>query len=186
MTYVPVNSDGRISLDVLRAAIRTNTRLISIMYANNETGVIQPVEEIGAIARDRGIHFHTDAVQAASKIPSTSKPSAAICSPSPDTRSTPPKASAHSMRRGTLIEPLFFGGTHERQRRAGTENLPAIVAFGCAAELALADFTNGHTAHIAALRDRLERGILELIPDCGVNGGSAPRVPNTTKRWLTA
>lgn len=185
VTYLPVDARGLISLDDLRAAIRPNTRLITIMFANNETGVIQPVEEIGAIALEHDIYFHTDAVQAASKIPiDVERIGCDLLSISGHKIHAPQGIGALYVRRGTLIEPLFYGGNHERQRRAGTENLPAIVALGCACELALADFTNGHLAHIAALRDRLEQGILDRISDCGVNGAGAPRVPNTTNLWF--
>ena len=189
VTYLPVDSRGLVSPEDVRAALRPNTRLISIMYANNETGVIQPVEAIGKIAAEADVYFHTDAVQAASKVPlDVQAIGCDLLSISGHKMHAPQGIGALYVRRGTLIEPLFFGGNHERQRRAGTENLPGIIGLGAAADLALRDLQSGATEHIAALRDRLERGILDAIPDSGVNGdgvdGLAPRVPNTTNIWF--
>ena len=189
VTYLPVDSRGLVSPDDVRAALRPTTRLISIMYANNETGVIQPVEVIGKIAAEADVYFHTDAVQAASKVPlDVQAIGCDLLSISGHKMHAPQGIGALYVRRGTLIEPLFFGGNHERQRRAGTENLPGIIGLGAAADLALRDLQSGATEHIAALRDRLERGILDAIPDSGVNGdgvdGLAPRVPNTTNIWF--
>ena len=181
VTYLPVDALGRIDLDLLRRAITPRTKLISIMYANNETGVIQPVEEIGAIAAERGIIFHTDAVQAAGKVPiDIGGIGCHLLSISGHKLHAPTGVGALYVRKGTLLEPLFHGGNHERQRRAGTENLPGIAGLGKASEAAIDGFLNGTIKNISELRDRLERGILAAIDDCGVNGADAARVPNTS------
>lgn len=185
VTYLPVDSRGLISLDELRRSLRANTKLITIMFANNETGVMQPVEEIGAIAQEADVFFHTDAVQAASKAPlDVQRIGCDLLSISGHKMHGPQGIGALYVRRGTLLEPLFYGGNHERQRRAGTENLPGIIGLGAAAELALREFAQGGMAKMATLRDWLETGVLERISDCEVNGAGAPRVPNTTNLWF--
>jgi cysteine desulfurase len=186
VTFLPVSSEGRVDPDDVRRALRPNTTLISVMMANNETGVIQPVKEIGQIAQDADIWFHTDAVQAAGKLPIDVKAIGCdLLSISGHKMHAPQGTGVLYVRRGTRIEPLFYGGAHERQRRAGTENVAGIVGLGKAAEIAddaLRDGTMDGTAgsQVAALRDRLEQGILARVEDCAVNGAGVPRVPNTT------
>jgi cysteine desulfurase len=143
VTFLPVDSNCMIDPDDLRRALRPNTKLISIMMANNETGAIQPVEEIGRIAAEADVYFHTDAVQAAGKLPIDVKQIGCdLLTIAGHKMYAPQGAGALFVRRGTQLEPLFFGGSHERQRRAGTENVAGIVGLGKAAELALAA-TNG-------------------------------------------
>ena len=160
-------------MDILRA-IRPETRLISVMLANNETGVIQPVEEIGRIAAQTGVFFHIDAVQGAGKIPiDVKKIGCHILSISGHKMHAPKGVGAMFVRRGTPLDPLFVGGSHERRRRAGTENVPSIVGLGKAAELAMHSLATGVIDQMAALRDRLEAGILARIPGTGVNGADS-------------
>jgi cysteine desulfurase len=181
VTYVPVDSRGLIDPESVRAAIRPNTKLISVMMANNETGVLQPVEPIGQIAREADIYFHTDAVQAAGKVPiDVNKIGCDLLSISGHKMHAPQGTGALYVRKGTLLAPMLYGGNHERQRRAGTENLPGIVGLGKAAELAMQSFSDGTMEQMAALRDRFESAVLQQIDDTGVNGAGAPRVPNTT------
>jgi cysteine desulfurase len=180
-TYVPVNSRCLIDPDDVRRALRPNTKLITIMAANNETGVLQPVEEIGRIASGADVWFHTDAVQMAGKIPiDVKRIGCDLLSISGHKMHAPQGIGALYVRKGTMLNPLFWGGRHERGRRAGTENVPAIVALGKAAEIALEWLTAGGAEKMAAMRDRLETGILGPIDIIGVNGLGAPRVPNTT------
>jgi cysteine desulfurase len=181
VTYLSVDDRGLIDPDAIRAAIRPNTKLISIMMANNETGVLQPVEEIGRIAHESDVYFHTDAVQAAAKVPiDVRKIGCDLLSISGHKMHAPQGTGAIFVRKGTLLKPMLIGGNHERQRRAGTENLPGIVGLGKAAEIALESFKNGSVEKIAAMRDRLQTFILDSIDDAGVNGENTPRVPNTT------
>ena len=181
VTYVPVNSEGLIDPEAIATAIRPNTRLISIMMANNETGVVQPVAEIGRIAQERGVLFHTDAVQAAGKIPVNVKEiGCQLLSISGHKIHGPQGTGALYVRRGTLLKPLFYGGRHERSRRAGTENLPGIVGLGRAAEIARDWLAAGGDQEMAAMRDRLERTILDRVERTRVNSGNAPRTPNTS------
>ncbi len=185
VTYVPVNSRSEVDPDDVRKALRPDTRLISIMMANNETGVIQPVEEIGKIAREADVFFHTDAVQAAGKIPiDVEKIGCDVLSISGHKIHAPQGTGAMYIRKGTLIQPLIYGGSHERQRRAGTENLPGIVGLGKAAELAMEWLKSGGPAEMAAMRDRLQNEVLAAVEAAGVNGLGAPRVPNTTNLWF--
>src|SRR6267378_7849032 len=138
VTYLPVDGRGLIDPDDLRRALRPNTKLISIMMANNETGVLQPVEEIGKIAAEADVHFHTDAVQAAGKVPiDVNRIGCDVLSISGHKMHAPQGVGALYVRKGTRLQPLFYGGRHERSRRAGTENVPGIVGLGKAAELAL-------------------------------------------------
>jgi cysteine desulfurase len=220
VTFVPVSSESVIDPADVKRALRPNTKLISIMMANNETGTIQPVEEIGRIAAEADVYFHTDAVQAAGKIAiDATQIGCDLLTIAGHKMYAPQGVGALYVRRGTQIEPLFFGGTHERQRRAGTENVAGIVGLGKAAELALAGlggqeqichpeqsakgaeskdlrFVSNSTdsgapfkpsvglSGIATLRDRLEIGLLDRLENIGINGGKAPRVPNTTNIWF--
>jgi cysteine desulfurase len=150
------------------------------MLANNETGVVQPVEEIGKIAAEGGAYFHIDAVQGAGKVPFDVKRFGChLCSISAHKMYGPKGVGAMYVRRGTPLESLIVGGSHERRHRAGTENVPGIVGLGKAAEIAMKSLQDGSLERVAALRDRLEAGILE-IAGTGVNGAGAPRAANTT------
>jgi len=181
VTVLPVDGRGLVDPDDVSRALRPNTKLISIMMANNETGVLQPVEEIGKIASGAQILFHTDAVQAAAKIPiHVRQIGCDALSISGHKIHAPQGVGALYVKKGTRIQPLFHGGRHERSRRAGTENVPGIVALGKAAQLARRGSERGADKEIAGLRDRLERGILATVDEAGVNGDGAPRVPNTT------
>jgi cysteine desulfurase len=185
VTYLPV--DGRCLIDPydLRRALRGNTKLVTIMMANNETGVVQPVEEIGKVCAEADIYFHTDAVQAASKVTIRVKEIGCdLLSISGHKIHAPQGVGALYVRKGTTLEPLFHGGSHERSRRAGTENVPGIVGLGKAAELAIKAFENREDREIAALRDRLEAAILENVEAAAVNGDGAPRVPNTSNIYF--
>ncbi len=185
VTFLAVSGSGVVDpFDVYRA-LKPNTKLISIMMANNETGVIQPVEQIGKIAAEAEVAFHTDAVQAAGKIPIDVKAIGChLLSISGHKLHAPQGIGILYVRRGTRFEPLVFGGAHERQRRAGTENVPGIVGLGIAAEIARAALTDGTDDRIGVLRDRLEHGLLSKIEECGVNGAGQPRVPNTTNLYF--
>jgi cysteine desulfurase len=180
VTYVPVDGRGLVDPGDLRRALRPTTKLISIMMANNETGVLQPVEEIGRIAAESDVYFHTDAVQAAGKVAvNVQKIGCDLLSISGHKMHAPQGAGALYVRKGTRLEPLFYGGRHERSRRAGTENVPGIVGLGKAADLALEALEVGDEGNLAGLRDRLQQGILSQVDEAGVNGDGAPRVPNT-------
>ena len=185
VTHVPVNSRGQVDPDDVRRALRPNTKLISIMLANNETGVLQPVEEIGKIAAEADVYFHTDAVQAAGKVPIDVKAIACdALSISGHKMHAPQGVGALYVRRGIQLQPLFYGGRHERSRRAGTENVPGIVGLGKAAELAMQGFERGDDKKMSAMRDRLQQGIVAQIEDVGVTGDGAPRVPNTSNIYF--
>jgi cysteine desulfurase len=185
VTYVPVDGSGLVDPDDVRRALRPNTKLISIMMANNETGVLQPVEDIGKIAAEADVYFHTDAVQAASKVPvDVERIACDALSISGHKMHAPQGVGALYVRKGTHLEPLFFGGRHERSRRAGTENVPGIVGLGKAAELAMQSFERGNDEKMSALRDRLQQGILAQVEEAGVNGAGAPRVPNTSNIYF--
>ena len=185
VTFLPVDGRGLVDPDDLRRALRPNTKLVTIMFANNETGVIQPVEEFGKICAEADVYFHTDAVQAASKIPIRVKEIGCdLLSISGHKFHAPQGVGALYVRKGTTLDPLFFGGSHERSRRAGTENVPGIVGLGKAAELAVKALANGEDTEMASLRDRLERAILGSVESAGVNGAGAPRVPNTTNIYF--
>jgi cysteine desulfurase len=181
VTFLPVDGRGLVDPDDVRRAMRPSTKLISIMMANNETGVLQPVEEIGRVAAEAGVLFHTDAVQASGKAPiDVERIGCYALSISGHKVHAPQGVGALYVRKGTRIQPLFHGGRHERSRRAGTENVPGIVALGKAAQLAKMGLDRGDDTKTAALRDRLEQEILAQIDEAGVNGAGAPRVPNTT------
>ncbi|MGA3087354.1 MAG: cysteine desulfurase family protein [Terriglobales bacterium] len=189
VTYIPVDGRGLVDPADVKRALRPNTKLITIMYANNETGVLQPIAEIGKIAAEAGVHFHTDAVQAAGKIPiQVREIGCDLLSLSGHKIHGPQGVGALYLRKGTAIKPMLYGGNHERSRRAGTENVPGIVGFGKAAELASAGFNGegdslSNDQQMAATRDRLERELL-AIEATGLNGEGAPRVPNTTNIYF--
>jgi cysteine desulfurase len=181
VTFVPVDGRGLVDPADVKRALRNNTKLISIMMANNETGVVQPVQEIGRIAKEADVYFHTDGVQAAGKIPiNVNEIGCDLLSISGHKMHAPQGIGALYVRKGTLIEPLFYGGNHERQRRAGTENVPGIVALGKAAEIAQVGLNNGSIARLRQLRDHLQSEILRKVEDVGVSGEGASRVPTTT------
>jgi cysteine desulfurase len=185
VTFLPVDAEGVVDPDDLRRALKPNTRLISVMMANNETGAIQPIEEIGAIAAEAGVQFHTDAVQTAGKLAlDVGKIGCNLLSISGHKMHAPQGVGILYVRKDTKIEPLFYGGTHERQRRAGTENLAGVVALGKAAEIALKGLEDGAPAKMAALRDRLEREIIARVGEADAHSSRAPRVPNTTNLWF--
>lgn len=183
-TFIPPLPNGLIHpTDILRA-IRPETRLISVMLANNETGVLQPVEEIGRIAADTGVFFHIDAVQGAGKVRFDVKEYGChLLSISAHKMHGPKGVGAMFVRRGTPVESLIVGGSHERRRRAGTENVAGIVGLGRAAELAMHSLVDGTITRLATLRDRLEREVLRL-PGTGLNGAGAPRTANTSNIWF--
>ena len=185
VTFLPVSTGCAVDPDDVRRALKPNTKLISVMMANNETGVIQPVEEIGKIAAEADICFHTDAVQAAGKIPiDVAAIGCHLLSISGHKLHAPQGTGVLYVRRGTRFEPLVFGGSHERQRRAGTENVAGIVGLGKAAEIALAALTDGTDERVAVLRDRLEQGLIAAIEACGVHGAGMARVPNTANLYF--
>jgi cysteine desulfurase len=183
VTSLPVDGRGLVDPDDLRSALRPNTKLVTIMFANNETGVIQPVEELGKICAEAEVYFHTDAVQAAAKVPIRVKEIGCdLLSISGHKIHAPQGVGALYVRKGTTLKPMLYGGSHERSRRAGTENVPGIVGLGKAAELAVLE--NGETSRMAALRDRLENAVLQGVESAGVNGEGAARVPNTSNIYF--
>jgi cysteine desulfurase len=180
VTFVAPQPNGLIDPEAVRRAIRRPTKLISVMLANNETGVLQPVEEIGKIAAEAGAFFHVDAVQGAGKVPlDVRRFGCHLLSISAHKMHGPKGVGALYVRRGTPVEPLLVGGSHERRQRAGTENVPGIVGIGKAAELAMESLVDGTVERMAGLRDRLEAGILK-IAGTSVNGAGAPRTANST------
>jgi cysteine desulfurase len=180
VTFVAPLANGVIEPEAIRAALTPRTRLISVMLANNETGVLQPVEKIGEIAVEAGAYFHIDAVQGAGKTPlDVRRFGCHLLSISAHKIYGPKGVGAMYIRRKTPIEALIVGGSHERRRRAGTENVPGIAGLGRAVELAMASLADGAMERVAALRDRLEAGILALA-GTSVNGAGAPRTANTT------
>ncbi|MBV9574400.1 MAG: cysteine desulfurase [Acidobacteriales bacterium] len=185
ITYVPVDGQGLVSPDDIRRAVRPNTKLISIMMANNETGVLQPVHEIGRIAEQADVYFHTDGVQAAGKVPIDVRDIGCdLLSISGHKMHAPQGIGALYIRKGTHLRPMLHGGNHERSRRAGTENVPGIVGLGKAAELACKGFHDSSNVRIAGWRDRLERSLIDAVEASGVNGSGVPRVPNTTNIYF--
>jgi cysteine desulfurase len=180
VTRVPAMADGRVDPDAVAKALRPDTVLVSVMAANNETGVLQPVAAIGALCAQRGVAFHTDAVQAAGKIPIDARAWQATYLTIAAHKFYGPKGvGALYVKRGAKTAPLLFGGEHERGRRPGTENVPGIVGMGAAAELARAELDTA-PPRMAALRDRLEQGLLARVPQVVVHGAAAPRACNTS------
>ena len=178
VTYLPVDEDGLINPDDLRLALNDKTCLVTIMLANNETGVIQPIAELSGIAHEKGVLFHTDAVQAVGKIPvDVEDLSVDILTLSGHKIQGPKGVGVLYMREGVELEPLITGGHQERGLRAGTENVIGIAGMGKAAEIAVNHLTD--IDRIKLMRDRLEQGIIEIIPDAVVNGHPGKRLPNT-------
>jgi cysteine desulfurase len=184
VTYVPVGRDGVVDPNDVRRALRPETVLITVMHANNELGTLQPVEDIGRVAAESGVRFHSDAVQSAGKVPlDVGQMAVDLLSLSAHKFYGPKGVGALFVRKGVQIEPLLHGSRGEGGRRAGTENVSGIVGLGKAAELALARL-NEHSARVAALRDRLEKGLLARVAGACVNGGAAHRLPNTCNIML--
>jgi cysteine desulfurase len=180
VTYLSVDRDGLIDLEALRRAIRPETVLITIMHANNELGTLEPLEEIGRIAAEADVYFHTDAVQSAGKLPIDVKAMRVdLLSLSGHKFYAPKGIGALYIKSGTRLRQLLYGGHHQRGFRPGTENVAGIVGLGKAAEMARAALAQDAT-RISALRDNLEHGLLARVPDSSVNGARAPRTPNTT------
>jgi cysteine desulfurase len=183
VTYIGPNSNGVIEASAIEAAIRPHTRLISVMLANNETGAIQPVGKIARLAKAHNILMHTDAVQAAGKLPldlAGEFKNVDLLSLSGHKMYAPQGTGVLFVRKGVELAPMLHGGPHERQRRAGTENVPGIVALGRAADLAREWLANDGPTQMTALRDQLEAGLLSAIPFSSINASSAPRMANTT------
>ena len=179
-TLLPVDATGIVKPDALAAALADDTAVVSVMHANNEIGTVQPVADLARLAHARGALFHTDAVQSVGKIPVDVRALGVdLLSLSAHKFNGPKGAGALWIKRGTRITAILTGGKHERARRAGTENVPAIAGLGAAAQLA-ARKLGPEAARLKALRDRLEAGVLASVPGTAVNGEREPRVPNTT------
>lgn len=180
VTYLGVDSEGMIDLNELKSSIDQDTAIVSIMYANNETGVIFPIEEIAEIVRTRGVIFHTDAVQAVGKIPfKLTELPVDLLSLSGHKLHAPKGIGALYVRKGTRFTPFLMGGHQEHGRRGGTENVPSIVGLGVACQLVKKTIGEERT-RIKALRDKLENAILKRIPNAKINGHPESRLPNTT------
>lgn len=181
VTFVPVDNDGHLDLDYLYNSLSDNTAIVSLMWANNETGVIFPVEVISREVKDRGILFHTDAVQAASKIPIDVKTTGVdMLSLTGHKFHAPKGIGALYVRKGTKFSPYMIGGHQEEGRRGGTENVASIIAMGKAAELAKQHLNENSYACVSELRDKLETSLLERIRHSMVNGDTKNRLPNTS------
>ncbi len=179
VTELGVDGAGRLDLDELKRAIDDDTAIVSVMWANNETGVVFPIEEIGTIVKERGALFHTDAVQAVGKIPINMASSTVdMLSLSGHKLHAPKGIGILYLRKGTPFRPFMVGGHQERSRRAGTENTAAIIALGKACQVA-GEWMNDENTRVLAMRDRLERELMALIPHARINGGGAERLPNT-------
>jgi cysteine desulfurase len=177
VTYIPVDRDGRVHPSEVEEAVQENTRLISIMHANNEIGSIQPIAEVGAIAASHGIYMHSDAVQSVGKIPvNVDDLNVHMLSLSSHKIYGPKGVGCLYVRKGTKLTPLLFGGGHERGLRSGTENVSGIVGFGEAMRLAVEDFADN--ARIKKLRDKLINTVLREVPHTQLNGGKEHRLPN--------
>ena len=180
VTFLPVNSDGALDLGLLEQSIRPDTALVSVMWANNETGVLFPVKEIAAICHEKGVLFHTDAVQVPGKLKIDVKDLGVdFLSLSAHKFHAPKGVGLLYIKRRTRYQPYIIGGGQEQGRRGGTENVAYIVASGRAAELAMASLADENT-RVRSLRDKLEDGILRKIPGTSRNGAKEPRLPNTT------
>jgi cysteine desulfurase len=179
-TLIPVDHTGIVSADRVRDAIDESTALVSVMHANNEIGTVQPIAEIAAVAHERGALMHTDAVQSAGKLPIDVRAMGVdLLSLSAHKFNGPKGAGILYIKRGTRMQPVLTGGKHERNRRAGTENTPAIVGMGVAADQAIQKMA-AEAVRVGSLRDRLEAGILSGVPGAVVNAGGSARVANTT------
>lgn len=184
VTYLPVGASGVVDPRDVRRALRPDTALISVMHANNELGTVQPLAEIAAIAREAGVPLHSDGVQAAGRIASdVNSLGVDLYSLSGHKLHAPKGIGALYVRKGTSLGPILHGGRHERDRRAGTENVAGAAGLGAAAEAASRDRME-EARRLGALRDRLETGILARVPDAGVNGDRARRIPNTTNLYF--
>jgi cysteine desulfurase len=180
VTYVRVDNNGLVDPGTVRAAIRSETVLITVMHANNELGTVQPLEEIGQIAKDHDVYFHTDAVQSVGKIPVDVNTLAVdLLALSGHKLYAPKGIGALYIRSGTHVRQLLYGGHHQRGARPGTENVAGIVGLGAAAEIARKSLADD-TFRVGALRDQLEKSILQLVPDARPNASASPRTPNTT------
>ncbi len=180
VTYLPVNRDGSLDLDVFEKSLRPDTAVVSIMWANNETGVLFPISKIAAICRQRGILIHTDAVQVPGKLKiDVNELGVDLLSLSAHKLHGPKGIGLLYVRKGTPFQPLVVGGHQEEGRRGGTENVASIIAFARAAEIARA-ITPDAQRKLAALRDKLEAEIFAKIPNTSRNGAQEPRLPNTT------
>ena len=177
---IGVDKDGRLDLDELEKQIDDDTAIVTIMYANNETGVIFPIEKIAEMVTSKGVIFHTDAVQAVGKIPlNLAKSKIDMLSLSGHKLHAPKGVGVLYVRKGTRIAPFMLGGHQEGGRRAGTENVPGIIGLGKACELAAKNISE-EKEKVKKLRDKLEKGVLESCPDCKVNGDIENRLPNTS------
>lgn len=175
-----VDKKGRLDLSELESHLDDNTVIVTIMFANNETGVVFPIEKIAEMVKSKGIIFHTDAVQAVGKIPiNLSKSNIDLLSLSGHKLHAPKGVGILYVRKGTRLAPFMLGGHQEGGRRAGTENVPGIIGLGRACELAMQDFDQ-ENKKVRSLRDKLEKGILAKCPDCMVNGDTESRLPNTS------
>ncbi|MEW5804753.1 MAG: cysteine desulfurase NifS [bacterium] len=180
VTFLSVNQSGQLDLDELRESITPDTAIVSIMHANNETGVIFPLAEIAGIVKEKGAVFHTDAVQTVGKVPLNLKESSIdMLSLSGHKLHAPKGVGALYLRGGVRFTPFLMGGHQERGRRGGTENVASIIGLGKACELAFLHIDEERT-RVRALRDRLENSILEQVPNARVNGDRIHRLPNTS------
>ncbi len=180
VTYLAVSADGVLEPEAVRRAIRPQTLLVSVMHANNELGTVQPIEEIGRIAAEADVYFHTDAVQTAGKLPiEVERIGVDLLAISGHKLRAPKGVGALYVRKGTRLRPILYGGHHERDRRPGTENVTGIVALGKAAELALGRMP-AESPRLATLRDRLEQALVSQVAEARVNGARARRTPNTS------
>ena len=179
VTFLPVDKGGRLNIEELRAAISDDTAVVSVMYANNESGVIFPIQDIADIVKSKGVPFHTDAVQAAGKIPvDVKKLPCDMMSVSGHKMHAAKGVAALYVKKGTPFSPYIIGGHQEKGRRAGTENVASISGFGVASDLAKKHLQTEST-HVKTLRDKLEQGLLNTCPDPRINGDRANRLPNT-------